>query len=263
MPKVLTRESLKDGGNLLLEQTFIDVTVEDAINKGLEIMNVSESQVKIEVLNPGKKGIFGIGRQNAEVKLSIIDPEVKREKTSIPIINESSDNNRVDMSEEIAPEEDIDTKSNRKQESVELVKDYVMQIVAAMGYEASAEIFYKNNSEVIINISSAEASRIIGKRGQVLNSLQVLAQNYFNQLEKGFTTITLDIENYREKRRETLQNLALNMSKKAIATGKPVKFEPMPNYERKIMHQMLAKIENIETYSEGREPHRYLVIRAR
>lgn len=63
MPKVLTRESLKDGGNLLLEQTFIDVTVEDAINKGLEIMNVSENQVKIEVLNPGKKGIFGIGKK--------------------------------------------------------------------------------------------------------------------------------------------------------------------------------------------------------
>lgn len=53
------------------------------------------------------------------------------------------------------------------------------------------------------------------------------------------------------------------MSKKAIATGKPIKFEPMPNYERKIMHQILSKIENIETYSEGREPHRYLVIRAR
>lgn len=258
MPKVLTKESLKDGGNLLLEQTFIDITVEDAIKKGLDIMNVSESQVKIEVLNAGRKGIFGIGKQNAEVKLIVIDPEVKREKTIIPIIEQSSDKN-IDET----PKKNIEIKSNRKQQSLELVKKYVLQVIDAMGYEASMELIYKNKDEVIMNISSAEASRIIGRRGQVLNSLQVLAQNYFNHLEKGFTIITLDIENYREKRRETLQNLALNMSKKAIATGEPVKFEPMPNYERKIMHQILVKIDNIETYSEGREPHRYLVIRSR
>lgn len=258
MPKVLTKESLKDGGNLLLEQTFIDITVEDAIKKGLDIMNVSESQVKIEVLNAGRKGIFGIGKQNAEVKLIVIDPEVKREKTIIPIIEQSSDKN-IDET----PKKNIEIKSNRKQQSLELVKKYVLQVIDAMGYEASMELIYKNKDEVIMNISSAEASRIIGRRGQVLNSLQVLAQNYFNHLEKGFTIITLDIENYREKRRETLQNLALNMSKKSIATGEPVKFEPMPNYERKIMHQILVKIDNIETYSEGREPHRYLVIRSR
>lgn len=214
MPKVLTKESLKDGGNLLLEQTFIDVTVEDAIKKGLDIMNVSESQVKIEVLNAGRKGIFGIGKQNAEVKLIVIDPEVKREKTIIPIIEQSSDKNIDETPKVTTPEKNIEIKSNRKQQSLELVKEYVLQVIDAMGYEASIEIIYKNKDEVFMNISSAEASRIIGRRGQVLNSLQVLAQNYFNHLEKGFTIITLDIENYREKRRETLENLALNMSKK-------------------------------------------------
>lgn len=214
MPKVLTKESLKDGGNLLLEQTFIDITVEDAIKKGLDIMNVSESQVKIEVLNAGRKGIFGIGKQNAEVKLIVIDPEVKREKTIIPIIEQSSDKNIDETPKVTTPEKNIEIKSNRKQQSLELVKEYVLQVIDAMGYEASMELIYKNKDEVIMNISSAEASRIIGRRGQVLNSLQVLAQNYFNHLEKGFTIITLDIENYREKRRETLQNLALNMSKK-------------------------------------------------
>lgn len=177
-------------------------------------MNVSESQVKIEVLNPGKKGIFGIGKQNAKVKLIIIDPEVKREKTSIPIKEQSSDKNIDDTPKVTMPEKNIEIKSNRNQQSLESVKEYVLQVIAAMGYEASMEIIYKNKDEVIMNISSAEASRIIGRRGQVLNSLQVLAQNYFNHLEKGFVTITLDIENYREKRRETLQNLALNMSKK-------------------------------------------------
>lgn len=73
---------------------------------------------------------------------------------------------------------------NHKQELIELTKDYIMHVIHSMGYEASAEIHYKNSSEIVINIESDQASRIIGKRGQVLNSLQVLAQNYFNQLEK-------------------------------------------------------------------------------
>lgn len=281
MPKVLTKESLKDGGNLLLEQNFIDVTVEDAIKQGLNAMNVTEKQVKIEVIQPGKKGFFGIGKQNAEVKLIIIDPELKRTKSESAsktnpeeekqLVQAHDADETVETSDEIAHETEVEKSSpsvehahkNHKQELIESTKDYIMQVIHSMGYEATAEIHYKNNSEIVINIESDEASRIIGKRGQILNSLQVLAQNYFNQLEKSYTIITLDIENYREKRKETLQNLALNMSKKAIATGKPVKFEPMPNYERKIMHQILSKIENIETYSEGREPHRYLVIRAR
>lgn len=277
MPKVLTKESLKDGGNLLLEQNFIDVTVEDAIKQGLNAMNVTEKQVKIEVIQPGKKGFFGIGKQNAEVKLIIIDPELKRTKSE-PAAKKNSEEEKqlvqaLDAGEnvETTDETEVEISSpsvkqvhkNHKQELIESTKDYIMHVIHSMGYEASAEIHYKNSSEIVINIESDQASRIIGKRGQVLNSLQVLAQNYFNQLEKSYTIITLDIENYREKRKETLQNLALNMSKKAIATGKPIKFEPMPNYERKIMHQILSKIENIETYSEGREPHRYLVIRAR
>ncbi|UBH08602.1 RNA-binding cell elongation regulator Jag/EloR [Macrococcus armenti] len=261
----------------MLEQNFIDVTVEDAIKQGLNAMNVTEKQVKIEVIQPGKKGFFGIGKQNAEVKLIIIDPELKRTKSE-PAAKKNSEEEKqlvqaLDAGEnvETTDETEVEISSpsvkqvhkNHKQELIELTKDYIMHVIHSMGYEASAEIHYKNSSEIVINIESDQASRIIGKRGQVLNSLQVLAQNYFNQLEKSYTIITLDIENYREKRKETLQNLALNMSKKAIATGKPIKFEPMPNYERKIMHQILSKIENIETYSEGREPHRYLVIRAR
>ena len=78
---------------------------------------------------------------------------------------------------------------------------------------------------------------------------------------KGYYTLILDIESYREKRKETLEKLAVNMAKKATQTKRPVKLEPMPNFERKIMHQAVSKIENIETYSEGREPHRYLVIK--
>lgn len=266
----------------MLEKQYYGETVEAAIQKGLDDLNLVERQVRIDVINPGKKGFLGIGKADAEVKLTVIDPELKRLSSIEEVLNReqveeqpSSPLNNVEnevLSEEV--ESTIPTKEssetvsqNSKQDSrqtaLHQTEAYIISVIEHMGLNVSSTSTIKNSGEVIINLESADPARIIGKRGQILNSLQLLAQNFFNQIEKGYTIVTLDIENYREKRKETLQNLALNMSKKAISTNKPVKFEPMPNYERKIMHQILANIENIETYSEGREPHRYLVIKAR
>lgn len=271
----------------VLEKNYIASTVELAIQQGLDELNLQEKQVKIEVIQPGKKGFFGIGKADAEVKLTVIDPELKKlptieavknrsehfsQKTEAHTINtervqyEQPVNKKVietDVVINATTEKESVSKKHAKTDALNQTEKYITAIIQEMGLNVSATSTFKNNSEVVINLESSEAGRIIGKRGQVLNSLQLLAQNYYNHIEKGYMTVTLDIENYREKRKETLQNLALNMSKKAVATRKPVKFEPMPNYERKIMHQILTNIENIETYSEGREPHRYLVIKAR
>ncbi|WP_419892969.1 RNA-binding cell elongation regulator Jag/EloR [Macrococcoides caseolyticum] len=268
----------------MLEKNYIASTVEAAIQQGLTELNLEEKQVKIEVINPGKKGFFGIGKSDAEVKLIIIDPTLKKLSSIEEIKNRSYSKNEVidspiteiafgdasiteSVHESTNDSSDVNheqtTKQQSKENALHQTEQYIINIIQEMGLNIEATSAIKNSGEVIINLSSNDAARIIGKRGQVLNSLQLLAQNYYNHIEKGYMIVTLDIENYREKRKETLQNLALNMSKKAIATRKPVKFEPMPNYERKIMHQILTNIENIETYSEGREPHRYLVIKAR
>lgn len=273
----------------VLEKNYIASTVEEAIQQGLNDLNLKERQVKIEVVNPGKKGFFGIGKADAEVNLVVIDPELKKlssieaiqnrvvetqdlEEDSETVdednhvVDEHMDENNIEAQPDAINEADSNdnaTKQQSKEHALLQTENYVIAIIREMGLNISATSAIKNSSEVVINLESSDAARIIGKRGQVLNSLQLLAQNHYNHIEKGYTTVTLDIENYREKRKETLQNLALNMSKKAVATRKPVKFEPMPNYERKIMHQILTNIENIETYSEGREPHRYLVIKAR
>ncbi|WP_419743971.1 RNA-binding cell elongation regulator Jag/EloR [Macrococcoides bohemicum] len=269
----------------MLEKNYIASTVELAIQQGLDELNLQEKQVKIDVIHPGKKGFFGIGKADAEVKLTVIDPELKKLSTIEAVKNksehltqeteeqttntervhheQSDDKKVIDVVILATTEKESLSKQQAKTDALNQTEKYITVIIQEMGIDTSAASSFKNNSEVVINLESSEAGRIIGKRGQVLNSLQLLAQNYYNHIEKGYMTVTLDIENYREKRKETLQNLALNMSKKAIATRKPVKFEPMPNYERKIMHQILTNIENIETYSEGREPHRYLVIKAR
>src|SRR5699024_5896150 len=144
-------------------------------------------------------------------------------------------------------------------EAAEKTKHYIDGIIRDMNLEGTSRTDIKGN-EIRIDIESPTAAKLIGKRGATLNALQEVAQNYFNSIHRSYGIIILDVEDYREKRRETLENLAMNMSKKALRSNGPVRLEPMPSFERKIMHRVLSDIENIETYSEGSEPNRYLVI---
>ncbi|TDM10425.1 protein jag [Macrococcus lamae] len=253
----------------MLQKTFTGRTVEEAVQLGLSDMFVTENQVKIEVIKPGKKGLLGFGQSDAEVNLIIIDPELKKLKSLDELKQDtllkehSQPAQREEASDFEQREEQFSTDArDTLAENAEKTADYIKDIIKAMNIDVTSECLI-NGNKITIELFSADAARIIGKRGQTLNALQVFAQTYFQHIQKSFIIVTLDIENYRFKRKETLQKLALNMSKKAKVTKQPVKFEPMPSYERKIMHQILAEMKDIETYSEGREPNRYLVIKAK
>lgn len=101
---------------------------------------------------------------------------------------------------------------------------------------------------------------LIGKRGQTLNALQQLAQLVANKSSDQFKVVRIDIGNYRERREQSLQQLAERMADKAVRNGRKVQLEPMPSHERKVIHHALSNRLDIETYSEGADPHRYLVI---
>ncbi|HCN60503.1 MULTISPECIES: RNA-binding cell elongation regulator Jag/EloR [Mammaliicoccus] len=268
----------------MLKSRYEGQSVEQALQQGLEDLDVQEQQVRIDVIKEGKKGIFGFMKQDAQIELTVIDPELKQFESiealknrhqQLEEVDESSNNVHIqqeetvqerndDVQNDIQSEEDIHEHSNQKKDSLnEVAQDtleYVLKIVREMNIDVDGSYEVKSHT-IYINMTSNNAAYIIGKRGQILNALQIVGQNYMHQFVKGYYTLILDIESYREKRKETLEQLAINMAKKAIQTKKPVKLEPMPNFERKIMHQAVSKIENIETYSEGREPHRYLVIK--
>lgn len=268
----------------MLKSRYEGQSVEQALQQGLEDLNVQEQQVRIDVIKEGKKGIFGFMKQDAHIELTIIDPELKQfesiealkcrhqqhEEVDEPISDETHHEEAIIIEEnnndenDIQSEEDIREHNNQKKDSLnEVAQDtltYVLNIIREMNIDVDGSYEIKSNT-IYINMTSNNAAYIIGKRGQILNALQTVGQNYMHQFVKGYYALILDIESYREKRKETLEQLAINMAKKATQTKKPVKLEPMPNFERKIMHQAVSKIENIETYSEGREPHRYLVIK--
>ena len=284
-----------------MEKEFIYVagTVDEAIKNGLADLGLKEEDVKIEVLEGGSAGIFGLFKKEARVKLSPLDSEFKKEdkpkveekevKEVKPEVKEEVkeqkqeekvvvkeeketpvDEKTTEVKEETVVEKE-EVKEQRPKREDYIVKNqdkivsYLQNIVIAMGYpDATVEFSEDGNRHFTLNIKTEEnTSLIIGKRGSTLNSLQFLVNNYAKKFSSHFFRIEVDCDDYRESRKKTLEELALNLAKKSKKTGRPVELEPMTSVERKIIHNALTGIKNVETESRGDEPYRYLVITAK
>lgn len=286
--------------------TYKAENVDEAIKKGLADLNLSEENVKIEVEEAGSKGILGLFKKEAIVKLTPLktdyikedfkkesgkispkkaeekkevsccqgkcDKKCKREEKKLEIninkndINEDVEKNNknvVDTNDKKIKEEQ-EKKEDRIVKNKEQILEYMTKIVHSMGYKSAKLLFEEEgNRNYKIKITEVEdTSLLIGKRGNTLNSLQYLANNYGKKFTKFYFRINLDCDDYREKRKEVLEELAINMAKKAKKLSKPVKLEPMTSFERKIIHNALADIKNVKTISVGEEPHRHLIIEA-
>ena len=284
-----------------MEKEFIYVagTVDEAIKNGLTDLGLKEEDVKIEVLEGGSTGIFGLFKKEARVKLSPLDSEFKKEdkpkveekevievKTEVKeevkeqkqeekvVVKEEKETPVAEKTTEVKEEtvvEKEEVKEQRPKREDYIVKNqdkivsYLQNIVIAMGYpDATVEFSEDGNRHFTLNIKTEEnTSLIIGKRGSTLNSLQFLVNNYAKKFSSHFFRIEVDCDDYRESRKKTLEELALNLAKKSKKTGRPVELEPMTSVERKIIHNALTGIKNVETESRGDEPYRYLVITAK
>ena len=264
-------------------------SVEEALQKGLKDLALSEDKVKIDVIEGGSAGIFGLFKKEAKVKLTPLDSEfIKGEKQEEvkeveveELVEEKQEEKVVEIEavkEEVVVEneEAVEEKTQEVIEKKEKREDYIVKnkdsivsylqnIVIAMGYaDATVDFTEDGNRHFTLNIKTEEnTSLIIGKRGVTLNSLQFLVNNYAKKFSSHFFRIEVDCDDYRESRRKTLEELALNLAKKSKKIGKPVELEPMTSVERKIIHNALTGIKNVETESRGEEPYRYLVITAK
>jgi len=138
-------------------------------------------------------------------------------------------------------------------------KDFLREMFVAMGIIVNIETKLKDK-QLLINLSGDDMGILIGKRGQTLDSIQYLVNLVVNKGNAPYLSITIDTENYRQRRKETLESLAYNLAKKVKQTGKKVVLEPMNPYERRIIHSSLQNNKFVTTYSEGEEPYRNVVI---
>jgi spoIIIJ-associated protein len=142
---------------------------------------------------------------------------------------------------------------------VKEAKRYLTCVLEKMGIDA--QISENRTGKIVtFQLTGDKMAVLIGKRGQTLNSLQYLTQLVANRYSTYYLQIVIDAENYRNRRKDTLNQLAARLAQQAVRTSKNISLEPMPSYERKIIHAALSKFNEIKTYSVGEEPNRYLVI---
>ena len=139
--------------------------------------------------------------------------------------------------------------------------DFLNSVFDAMGLAVDVEVkMNEEEKEMDVNLTGEEMGLLIGKRGQTLDSLQYLVSLVVNKESEDYLRVKLDTENYRERRKETLETLAKNIAYKVKRTRRPVSLEPMTPYERRIIHSALQNDKYVFTKSEGEEPFRHVVI---
>ena len=150
----------------------------------------------------------------------------------------------------------------RVKSSVEdTAKDFLKEVFDAMDLTVVVNVKYDEiDNSMEIDLSGDEMGVLIGKRGQTLDSLQYLVSLVVNKNVENYIRVKVDTENYRQRRKETLENLAKNISYKVKRTKRPVSLEPMNPYERRIIHSALQNDKYVTTHSEGDEPFRHVVV---
>jgi spoIIIJ-associated protein len=146
-----------------------------------------------------------------------------------------------------------------KADPIEEAKNFLVSVSEQMGVSVKVDII-KEGKNVFFNLSGEKIALLIGKRGQTLNSLQYLTQLVINRFHEQYLNVTVDAEDYRKRRNDTLIQLAGRLAIKAVKTGQNVALEPMPSYERKVIHTALVENKKVKTFSDGSEPHRHIVI---
>ena len=245
-------------------------TVEEAITEACIQLGLASTDVEVEVIEKGSAGFLGIGAKQAvikawkkqekkenkkevkkEAKKVVEEPkqeEVKEE--AIPVVEES--NEEVAETEEKLAEVEPQTK--------EACEKFLTDVLKTMGMEVALTSEIDEDGSLSINMEGDNMGILIGKRGQTLDSLQYLTNRVANKMQDGYVRLKLDTENYRQRRKETLENLAKNIAHKVKRTKRSVSLEPMNPYERRIIHSALQADKYVSTHSEGEEPYRRVVV---
>ena len=216
---------------------FLGKTVEEAVEKGLKELGITEEQADIRVLEEGKKKLFGSVKARVEiaVKNEIAEEPVENlEETKIPVLS----GNGTDG---------------------ERTVEFLDGLFKLLNITACTELV-SEGEKIEINVTTANTTSVIGKKGAMLDAIQTLASAVGNTGRDDYKRVVVDCDNYREGRENTLNKLAENLAQKAIRLGKKIALEPMNPYERRIIHAALSEREGISTVSEGKEPNRYIVI---
>ena len=262
---------------------YIEVSgknVDEALTNALIKLETTSDKVEYEVIEKGSAGFLGMGRKLAVIKVrkkedKPVEANVKAKETETQKVADSSvsyepvkaepvksvDNNEIKDDSHEQPKKTSKYTTVMPNEEVERrITTFLGDMFKAMNLEVKIDVKFDDPDCVNVELSGPNMGVLIGKRGQTLDSLQYLVSLVINKECEKFNRVKLDTENYRERRKATLENLARNISLKVKRIKKPVALEPMNPYERRIIHSALQNDKFCTTKSEGDEPYRHVVV---
>lgn len=274
------------------------VDVEEAVKLALEDLKLSRDEVEVTVLEEPSRGFFGIGSKLAKVRVEkkkVAEPvkeakvENKDIEKTVAVKDEDTVKNVSEEKSEKAPEikERKPARKNTREkkyknnnenrektksisidgidkdkltpvedhEALTFLKDITQKMGLNLSFKAMA-----GDEMIYVEMDGKDSGTVIGKRGQTLDAIQYLTSLVVNKNSEKYIKVVVDAENYRAKRKKTLEQLANRLAAKVVKTKKYVRLEPMNPYERKVIHATLQHNPNITTRSEGEEPYRRIVI---
>jgi len=269
-------------------------TVEAAVDEGCRQLGVSRDEIEIEVLNEGSRGILGIGASDALVRLTRRD-SVELSEAQAPYSGEEPEEIGADattepeetaeIASEVPPADDSapvavesdpmaaeDTQPGLNgevgaddAELEDLAFDLLNQILVHLGIKAEIEVSWQDNPEdseraLSLNVVGEELGFLIGRNGETLASMQYLIRLMVNQELHRWKNIVIDIDGYKQRRAEQLDQLAHRLAEQVVATGRPASLEPMPASERRLVHIALRNHEHVYTASTGEDIRRKVQI---
>ena len=277
---------------------FSAKTVDEAITKACLDFETSSENLEIQVLFEGSSGFLGFGAKPARINVrrkEVSLPEEPVIEEAVPVKEERKEARKEErkeakkefkseprrepkrepkkdarkaeaFKEDVKPQHEERKVVERTEEEITAVKadaeKFLSGVFKAMELEVEIKMEYKSaEGNLEIEFLGEDMGILIGKRGQTLDSLQYLTSLVVNKGRQGYIRVKLDTEDYRNRRKETLENLAKSIAYKVRKTRKPVSLEPMNPYERRIIHSALQGNRYVETYSEGNEPYRHVVVK--
>ena len=240
---------------------------EKALKRALNILGVelteNEAVEIVEKVKPRKKffGLFGTepGTYEISIKTKEKREEVKEKKNFTPKTEKVEKNPKYEKQEKIEKAEKVETSHKNNIENIELEKEITEKVsffVEKMKLDIKFKLKRIKERVYIVEFFGKDNALIIGQKGKTLNSFEYLLNSMIKNCR-----IEIDVERFKEKRNETLRILAKRMAEKVSKYGKTVRLNAMPPRERKIIHEVVNKYPDLDTYSEGRDPKRYIVIK--
>jgi len=272
--------------------SYIDVTgktEEEAIARALQQLNMDRDDVSVQILDRAKNGFLGIGSMPAKVRVTYGEDEEKtptvftkpvpeKPKAEVKPVETPMSRQEKPRVEKPAPKaQESFQKAERpmplptpetskpsdeevRDEKADAIRSFISGLMEKMEVETQIHVYLPEKGRYQVILAGASMGQIIGRRGETLDAIQQLTSYCVNRSNNGRVRVTVDAENYRAKREESLEHLAQKVAGKVVKYRRSVTLEPMNAYERHIIHTVLQDVPNVTTGSIGSEPNRRVVV---